>query len=101
MSDNLPQGLKDQEISGHSISLHQQTPGTPVDCVALDLVIGTDRFSAGMTVYSVTPSRGRYASRRAIVRARWRLGPKTTEEAVRSAIMGLQAWLAEQGYDLQ
>jgi hypothetical protein len=99
MSEPTIQRLQDQEISGHSIRLHQETPGTPLDCIALEVVVGTDRFSAGMTAYSVAPSRGRYASRKAIVRARWRLGPRSTEEAVRSAILGLQAWLVEHGHD--
>jgi hypothetical protein len=98
MADVSVARLQDQEISAHSIGLHQEDPKARRDQVALHLVIGEDRFSAGMTVYAVTPSRGRYASRKAIVRARWKFGPSTTEQAVRSAILGLQAWLVEQGH---
>ena len=98
MSDNLHQTLSDQEISGHSIRLHQQAPGTPLTSYALQLVVGEDRFSAGMTAYITRPSRGRYASQENIIRARWRLAPTSPEECVRSAIMALQAWLVQEGH---
>ncbi len=101
MSEPTLRSLQDQEISGHSIRLHQQDPGTPREHVALEVIVGTDRFSSGMTARAVMPTRGRYGSTKAIVRARWKNPPRSTEECVRSAIMGLQAWLVEQGYEPQ
>lgn len=97
-AESRAERLQDPELSGSTVLAYQQMPGTSPNCFSLQLIVGTDRFSSGMTAYVNRPSRGRYAYRQCIVRSRWMLMPGSPEECVRAAILGLQAWLVKEGH---
>ena len=99
MADGMVHDLRAPELTGHSVRLFMEGYGGAARFPSLNIVVGTDKVSAGITAYVVMPTRGRYADQKAIIRARWVEPPATTEQLVRVAVRALRRWLESQELD--
>jgi hypothetical protein len=65
----------------------------------VEMAIGRDMFSAGLTVVSYGSNEHRQIEQHELMALRWRNAPQSTEECLRVAVRGLTDYLREAGYD--